>query len=65
LLGRTEATSKASGAGMGALWAKAEKAARMQRGSLNLNKGMYLCSILLNIIDGRSGTLFSIVQPQC
>jgi hypothetical protein len=35
--------------GVGALWAKAEEAARMQTGSLNPNEGMlYLCSILLN-----------------
>ena len=52
LLGRTEATSKASGAGVGALWAKAEEAARMQTESLNPNEGMlYLCSILLFVVS--------------
>lgn len=30
LLGRTEATSKASGVGLGAVWARAEAATRMQ-----------------------------------
>ena len=50
LVGRTEATSKASVAGAGALWAKAaEQAARMQTGSLNPNEGMrHLCSVLLH-----------------
>ena len=53
--------------GGGALWAKAEEAARMQTESLNPNEGMftYVAYYYNNRRhSGRSGALFSIVQPQ-